>query len=159
MLNGKDEVRAGDYSAEVLTGTGERRRWSAADKARVVADSFAPGVGASEAARRWQVSWRQIYTWRGEAQAGLLPLLPDLLPLSPERSGVSPPEPAFVPIVAEPALIATPSPAHLAVAPASACVPVIEVEIAGAVVRVPPGLDDGLLARVLRAVRASAVGA
>ena len=152
MLNGKDEVRAGDCSAEVLTGTGGRRRWSAADKARVVADSFAPGVGASEAARRWHVSRRQVYTWRGAAQAGLLPL-------SPEQSGVSPPEPAFVPIVAEPALIATPSPAHLAVAPASACVPVIEVEIAGAVMRVPSGLDDGLLTAGLRAVRASAVGA
>ena len=152
MLNGKDEVRAGDSSAEVLTGTVERRRWSAADKARVVADSFAPGVGASETARRWHVSRRQIYTWRGEAQAGLLPL-------SPERSGVSPPEPAIVPIVAEPALIATPSPAHSAVAPASACVPVIEVELAGAVIRVPPGMDDGLLAAVLRAVRVSAASA
>ena len=64
-----------------------------------------------------------------------------------------------MPIVAEPALIAMPSPAHLAFAPASACVPVIEVEIAGAVMRVPSGLDDGLLTAGLRAVRASAVGA
>ena len=152
MLNGKDGARAEDHSAQVLVGPVERRRWSAADKARVVADSFAPGVGASEAARRWHVSRRQVYTWRGAAQAGLLPL-------SPEQSGVSPPEPAFVPIVAEPALIATPSPAHLAVAPASACVPVIEIEIAGAVIRVPPGLDDGLLAAGLRAVRVSAVPA
>jgi hypothetical protein len=32
----------------------------------------------------------------------------------------------------------------------------VEVEIAGAVVRVSPGADDGLLTAVLRAVRASA---
>jgi hypothetical protein len=34
--------------------------------------------------------------------------------------------------------------------------PAVEVEIAGAVVRVLPGVDDGLLTAVLRAVRASA---
>ena len=152
MLNGKDSARAGDRLAEVLTGTGERRRWSAADKARVVADSLVPGVGASEATRRWQVSRRQVYTWRGEAQAGLLPR-------PAERSEVNLSEPAFVPILAEPALLAAALPAEPAVAPASACVPVIEVEIAGAVVRVPPGMDDGLLAAVLRAVRASATPA
>jgi len=128
---------------------GGRRRWSALDKARVVADSLAPGVGASEAARRWHVGRRQVYAWRREAQAGLLPLPPEL-------PGACPPEPAFVPIVAEPASLAAPLPAQPAVAPASAFVPVIEVEIAGAVVRVSPGMDDGLLAAVLRAVRASA---
>ena len=139
MLNGKDGVRPGDCRVNDLNDAGVRRRWSAADKARVVADSFAPGIGASEAARRWQVGRRQVYAWRRAAQAGLLP-----------------PEPAFVPIVAEPAPAAT----ALPVRPASAAMlAAIEVEVAGAVVRVPPGLDDGLLARVLRAVRASAVGA
>ena len=56
-----------------------------------------------------------------------------------------------MPIVAEPALLAAALPGEPAIAPASACVPGIEIEIAGAVVRVPPGMDDGLLAAVLRA--------
>ena len=43
--------------------------------------------------------------------------------------------------------------------PDAALVPVIEVEIAGAVVRVRPGMDGALLTSVLRAVRASVVEA
>ena len=144
MLNGKSNTKSVESWADDMIDASGRRRWSAADKARVVADSLAPGVGASEAARCWRVGRRQVYAWRREAQAGLLPRLA---------------EPAFVPIVAEPALLAAALPAEPAVAPASACVPAIEIEMAGAVVRVPPGLDDGLLAAVLRAVRVSAGGA
>jgi len=140
MFDGKDDAKAGYRRADDLVGPGGRRRWSAADKARVVADTLAPGVGASEAARRWHVGRRQVYAWRREAQAGLLAL---------------PPEPAFVPIVAEPSLPAVAAPAQ----PASVCASAIEVELAGAVVRVSPGMDGGLLAAVLRAVRASADGA
>ncbi len=59
-------------------------------------------------------------------------------------------EPAFVPIVSDvaprPTRDGTPAPA-----PA-----VIEVRLAGAVVRVVSGTDAALLATVLRAVRASA---
>ena len=55
----------------------------------------------------------------------------------------------FVPIVAE-ALAQTPEP----VAPALA-LPAIEVRLAGAVLRVEPGTDLGLLRTVLQAIRAS----
>ena len=37
---------------EVITGTGRRRNWSAEVKARIVAESLAPGVRVSEVARR-----------------------------------------------------------------------------------------------------------
>ncbi len=63
---------------------------------------------------------------------------------------VVPSGPDFVPIHAEPAL----PPAAPAPAPVSP--PAIEVEVAGAVVRVLPGMDAALLTSVLRAVRASA---
>lgn len=59
----------------------------------------------------------------------------------------------FVPIVSQdaPAAMATRE------APAASAVPVIEVKLAGAVVRVVGGQDDGAqLTAVLRAVRASA---
>lgn len=148
MFDGKDNTRFGSRRGDDVTDRVVRRRWSAADKARVVADSLAPGMGALEAARRWQVGRRQVYAWRREAQAGLLPMLTEL-------SGARRSEPAFVPIVAEPSPPAAVSSAE----PATTTASVIEVEIAGAVVRVSPGMNGGLLAAVLRAVRLSAVSA
>jgi transposase len=57
----------------------------------------------------------------------------------------------FVPIVAAPAT-AVPE----VVPPAADLSPSIEVALAGAVLRVAPGIDGALLATVLRAIRASA---
>lgn len=75
--------------AEVLDGPERRRRWSAEEKARIVAESFAPEALASEVARRHGVHRNQLYTWRREFRS--------------EASGV-----AFAPVVAEttPSLIA-----------------------------------------------------
>jgi transposase len=61
-------------------------------------------------------------------------------------------EPAFVPIVTDAIPVGE-------AAPAASATPVIEVRLAGAVVRVVPGLDDAQLTVVLRAVRASALRA
>ena len=144
MFDLNDDARAGYRRVEVLTGPGRRRRWSAESKAQVVAESLVPGARPSEVARRWQICPQQVFAWRREARAGLLAL--------PAQVGVAaPPDPGFVPICAEPAL----PPA----APAPTSPPVIEVEVAGAVVRVLPGMDAALLTSVLRAVRASAAGA
>ena len=121
-------------------------------RSRVLA-AVEAGEGVDAAAQRFAVERSTAYRWvaaardegRREAQAGLLP--------GPaERSGASPPEPAFVPIVTKPEPAAAASPAQPAGAPMAA----IEVEVAGAVIRVLPGMDDGLLAAMLRAVRASA---
>lgn len=60
--------------------------------------------------------------------------------------------PAFVPIVA-PAVSAAPAGA------AASAAAVIEIELAGAVVRVGSGLDGAVLSAVLRAVRSSASAA
>jgi len=99
----------------------------------------------SEVARRWQLSSQQVFGWHREVREGLLALPAGELV-------VGPPVPDFVPILAEPAVSA----ASLASAPEAAFVPAIEVEIAGAVVRVRPGMEAGLLTSVLGAVRASA---
>jgi hypothetical protein len=73
-----------------------------------------------------------------------------LLPLPAGVPAASLADPGFVPLLVEPALpLAAPAPA-----PTS---PATEVEVAGAVVRVRPGMDAALLTSVLRAVRASAV--
>ena len=49
---------------EVLTGPGRRRRWSAEEKARIVAETLVPGARVSEVARRWQVCSQQVFGWR-----------------------------------------------------------------------------------------------
>ena len=144
MFDGKDDAKAGYRRVEVLTGPGRRRRWSAEDKARIVAEAMAPGAVVSAVARRWQLSSQQVFGWRREARAGLLALPGD-------GAVAHAPTPDFVPILAEPAVSAA--------VPEATSVPVIEVEVAGAVVRVPPGMDAALLRSVLRAVRASAVEA
>jgi transposase len=61
-------------------------------------------------------------------------------------------EPAFVPITTDAMPVGKAPPAVLAR-------PVIEVRLAGAVVRVVSGLDDAQLTAVLRAVRASVLRA
>ena len=120
------DMRGGGYQrVEVLTGPGRRRAWDEATKARVVAESYAPGAVVSAVARHWQIAPQQLFAWRRAARAA-----------SPEASRD---EAAFVPIVAEP--------------PAAGAS--VEVALAGAVVRVSPGVDPALLAAVLRAVRAS----
>src|SRR4051794_22448478 len=49
---------------EVLTGAPRRRRWSAAEKAAIVAESFAPGAVTSTVALRHGLHRNQLYAWR-----------------------------------------------------------------------------------------------
>lgn len=136
MFDVNDDAKAGDRRVEVLTGSGRRRRWSAEEKARIVAEASLPGVAVSEVARRWQVRAQQVFGWRREAQRDVAQ--------STTVGG-----PAFVQILAEAGPTMGPSPA----------LATIEVKLAGAVVRVAAGTDGALLTSVLRAVRASASGA
>ena len=145
MLDGKDSAKGGYRRVELLTGPGRRRRWSDEEKARIVAESLVPDAVVSEVARRWQVCPQQVFGWRREARMSLLALTSD---------GAGPSVPAFVPILAGTEVPEVP----VEIPPVAACTPapLIEVELAGAVVRVAAGTDAGLLASVLRAVRASA---
>ena len=59
---------------EVITGALGRRRWSAEAKARVVAESLAPGVVVSEVARRHDLRPQQLFAWRHQARQGRLAL-------------------------------------------------------------------------------------
>lgn len=135
-----DAKGVGCRRIEVLTGPVRRRRWSADDKARVVAETLRPGAVVSEVARRWQVSPQQVFDWRRQARAKAL------------AAAVAPAEPAFVPIVTESPVVSSPE----RVAAAVRATPAIEVTLAGAVLRVMPGTEGELLMTVLRAVRGSA---
>ena len=126
-----DAKAEGYRRVEILTGPRRRREWSEDDKARAVAESCAPGAVVSAVARRWQIAPQQLFTWRREARVA-----------SPEANGAA--ALGFVPIVSDPPAAG--------VASSGA---VLEVALAGAVVRVSPGVDPALLSAVLRAVRAS----
>jgi len=49
---------------EVITTVQRRRRWSRAEKERIVAASLEPGAMASEVARREGIHSSQLYRWR-----------------------------------------------------------------------------------------------
>ena len=51
---------------EVITGRRRRRRWSWADKERIVAEASAPGVCASAVARDYDMQPQQLFQWRRE---------------------------------------------------------------------------------------------
>ena len=57
--------------AEILVGPERRRRWSAEERARIVAEASAPEARVADIARRHGVSRNLIYTWRREASQGL----------------------------------------------------------------------------------------
>ena len=49
---------------EVITSVERRRRWSAAEKERLVAASLEPGAGVSAVAREAGIQPSQLYGWR-----------------------------------------------------------------------------------------------
>ena len=58
------------YAADVLEGPERRRRWSAEEKARIVAESLEPDAVASVVARRHGMHRNQLYAWRRELRGG-----------------------------------------------------------------------------------------
>lgn len=140
MVDISDDAKGGYRRIEMLTGPGRRRRWSADEKAVIVAETLVPGARVSDVARRWQVCSQQVFTWRRDARSDRA-----TVPGDQAVSSI----PAFVPILTE-AAAAPVTPTVTSVAPA------IEVKLAGAVVRVASGMDGTTLTTVLRAVRASA---
>jgi transposase len=115
MFDVSDDAKGEFRRVELLTGPGRRRHWSAEAKAQIVAETLVPGARVSDVARRWQVCSQQVFGWR-PAMRRDLPTLP-----------TKPATPAFVPIVTEAIPLAT--------APRVAPAAVIEVKLAGAVVR------------------------
>jgi len=49
---------------EVITGVARRRRWPRSEKARIVAESYAPGASATAVAVRHGLHRNQIFAWR-----------------------------------------------------------------------------------------------
>jgi len=119
---------------EVITGGDGRRRWTVDEKARIVAETLAPGAVVSVIARRHGLTPQQLFAWRREARGRTVPSA-NLLP-------------GFVPAVvdlAEP-LTGKRSPRRAAAA-------AIELEIAGVTVRVGHGARASTVTAVIRALK------
>ena len=142
MFDSNDDARRDDERVAHPSGSVRRRRWSAAENAAVVKETLAPGARVSDVARRWRLDPQQVYRWRHQ----------DGVTHGKTMRARQAAEPAFVPIVTEAMAVGK-------AAPATSTAPVIEIRLAGAVVRVVAGLDNAHLTTVLRAIRASVLRA
>jgi transposase len=80
---------------EVITSVQRRRRWSRAEKERIVAAAIAPGAVASEVAREAGIHASQLFRWRQEL-CGPAPAEPvfSALAIAPlTGAGPTPPQP------------------------------------------------------------------
>jgi transposase len=114
---------------EVITGVGRRRRWTAEEKARIVAESLDPATTSSAVARRYGLHASQLFVWRQQYAA----------PAAREA-------PAFVPVVVAEGGAAAPA----------EMTGRMEIALGPAVVRVGADVDAAALRRVLEAVRSLA---
>ena len=127
---------------EVITGKIRRRRWSTEEKARIITESFEEGVNISEVARRNGINRRLLNVWRREASSLL-------------KQSASP---AFAPVVVDEGDISQPEDLLAGTTiedhkQAAGARNAIEIEISGAIIRVPAGADIKTLAAVIGALR------
>ncbi len=115
---------------EVISGVARRRRWPRSEKARIVAESYAPGASATAVAVRHGLHRHQIFAWRRQ--------------LRDHRALIDRAMPEFVPVT-----LAAPAKSGPAMAGGSK----IEVIAAGLTIRLGSGFESGDLRRVLQIVR------
>jgi transposase len=140
----------------VLSGPERRRRWTTAEKLRIVAESHAAGALASEVARRHDIHPHQLHKWRQDMRQGRLGPA-----LGAQGAGAS--EPQFMRVAISPPALGRTPPKNAATAaePASIGSPAagtMEIEfVNGSRMRVSGAVDSALLAAAL-AVMASSGG-
>jgi len=134
----KYEGSKSNRRADVITVAPRRQQWSVEERARIVAESFEPGAKVSAVALRHGVRRGLLHIWRKQARAPQ--------PVRPDAD-----EPIFVPPVFVP--VTTPKtsgeekPARLSNGG------MIEIEIDGALIRVPSRADKETLRFVLAELR------
>ena len=116
---------------EVITGVARRRRWPRSEKARIVAESYAPGASATAVAVRHGLHRNQIFAWRRQFRNRAVPgedAAPEFVPLAVAS------QTRYGPAIAEESGR-------------------IEVITGGITIRVGAGFDTGDLRRVLHIIR------
>ncbi len=138
-------VRAGTWRRDGRDGGRCRRRWPAARKAAIVAESFAFGAKVAEVAARHGVNANMLSTWRRQSVAPGR----TVAAMSAQKVKRVTALPAFVPVTVC-AELGTKTSASPDARPASGT---IEIVVADASIRVAKGVDAATLSRVLAAVR------
>ena len=121
------------------------QRWSAEEKARIVRESFWPGQGVSEVARRYGLSRKQLSAWRTLARKGKLALPSSAGPEpEPVAAACEPePEPAFATLEVAPSL-----------QPETGLVGSVSIEARGVTVRLDGDIGAGRIAEIASVLRA-----
>jgi transposase len=114
--------------AEVLGSVVRRRRWTAEQKGRIVAEAVAPGAVISRVARRHEITPQHLSNWIRAAKAGRIAL--------PEEAEI-----AFVPVITDQCRAARATPAQ------------IEIVAGPIAVRIPLGVDARTVETILRALK------
>ncbi|MGZ6285758.1 MAG: IS66-like element accessory protein TnpA [Ktedonobacterales bacterium] len=132
---------------EVISGQRRRRRWTAHEKARIVAESFEEGANISEVARRHGVVRGLLTVWRHKLASAAGVKAPSFVSvrIASEGSPATAGEPG--PLVPAPTMLM-----EMASRPGQPR-GVIEIEVSGARIRVEPGVDTTTLTTVLSALR------
>ncbi|TXM67537.1 transposase [Methylobacterium sp. WL12] len=143
MLEDMVELPRSVRRLEVVTGVGSRRRWSEAERDRILAEATAPGAVVSVVARRHGMSPQHLFTWLRAARRSAASL-PVALPLT------------FVPALVEddvpvPAARRSRPRALHRDAPAAE----IELDLAGVTVRIGAGAREATITAVIRALKAT----
>jgi len=134
-----------DGCIEILQRTRGYRRWPDETKARIVAESFQPGVRVVDVARQHGLVAHQLSDWRRRARLGKLVLPADAL-----AGALSDPLPAFVQVSVEVQNCSLS-------ADAGQICGVITIEISGdLVLRVPGDVPAERAAALARALRGPA---
>jgi transposase len=128
---------------EVLEGVERRRRWSAEQKLEIALAAMEPGVSVSAVARRYAVSRQQVYGWRRAALRGDFAGIGGpvgFVEVAPAEAGGTEAR-ALVETGSSPASIATGAEVT------------VEIGVAGGrSLRIPAGLSEADLRRLIRAV-------
>ena len=131
------KVMAGG-TVEIITGRERRRRWSVADKLRVLAECSEPGAQVTAVAARHGIYRSLVFQWRRQARDGLL---------------VAEPVPGFVPVRLE-----TPeTPAQAEALPSVPAAPARRASPPRAPALIEIELPDGVRLRVGEEVGATAL--
>ena len=139
-----DGHQSGAYRRiELITGVPRRRRWSAEEKARILAESFQPGVRVSDVALRHGVNRGLVWSWRRQVKKYEVAAEPPFVPIRIAQDAAGPQSTA----VAEPREAPTvPSDAVKAAASAGGS---IDIEMGSVRVRVCGAVDAAALRMVL----------
>lgn len=142
-----DGVEGFDGRFEVVERPRGNRRWPNDVKARIVAESFQPGVRVVDVARGYQIIPHQLSDWRRQAREGLLVLPAEVMGQAGEARVSN-----FVPITVEAEAEAAPPPERHDVADG-----IIDIQIGDDIVmRVPGGVAVDRAVALVCALRGGA---